>query len=76
VRQIGIFHALGSDDPEAQARIEMFKQSLQQLGWMVGHRRIGATAHVNGGGVQKPAFARFLASHNFRLFNSIDPKQP
>jgi putative ABC transport system substrate-binding protein len=35
VRQIGIFHALGSDDPEAQARIEMFKQSLQQLGWRV-----------------------------------------
>jgi putative ABC transport system substrate-binding protein len=35
VRQIGMLNTLGSDDPEAQARIEMFKQSLQQLGWRV-----------------------------------------
>ena len=36
VRQIGMLNALGSDDPEAQARIAVFKQSLQQLGWVVG----------------------------------------
>jgi hypothetical protein len=48
VRQIGMLNALGSDDPEAQAPIAVFKQSLQQLGWVVGQnlkieiRQIGA----------------------------------
>ena len=36
VRQIAMLNALGSDDTEAQARIAVFKQSLQQLGWVVG----------------------------------------
>ena len=48
VRQIAMLNALGSDDTEAQARIAVFKQSLQQLGWVVGQnlkieiRQIGA----------------------------------
>jgi len=48
VRHIGMLNALGSDDPEAQARVAVFKQSLQQLGWVVGQnlkieiRQIGA----------------------------------
>src|SRR5260221_5072608 len=48
VRQIAMLNALGSDDAEAQARIAVFKQSLQQLGWVVGQnlkleiRQIGA----------------------------------
>jgi putative ABC transport system substrate-binding protein len=36
VRHIGMLNALGSDDPEAQARIAVFEQTLQQLGWVVG----------------------------------------
>jgi hypothetical protein len=32
VRVIGI---LGSDDPESNARIKVFEQTLQQLGWVV-----------------------------------------
>ena len=36
VRHIGMLNALGSDDPEAQARIAAFEQALQQLGWVVG----------------------------------------
>src|SRR4051812_34692259 len=36
VRHIGMLNALGSDDPEAQARIAAFEQTLQQLGWVVG----------------------------------------
>ena len=36
VRLIGILNILGSDDPEAQARIKVFEQTLQQLGWTVG----------------------------------------
>jgi putative ABC transport system substrate-binding protein len=31
-----MLNALGQDDPEAQARIAVFEQTLQQLGWMVG----------------------------------------
>jgi hypothetical protein len=36
VRHIGMLNALGQDDPEAKARIAVFEQTLQQLGWMVG----------------------------------------
>src|ERR1700687_606033 len=36
VRLICMLNALGSDDPEAQARIAVFEQTLQQLGWVVG----------------------------------------
>ena len=48
VRHIGMLNTLGSDDPEAQARIAVFEQTLQQLGWVVGRnlkieiRQIGA----------------------------------
>jgi putative ABC transport system substrate-binding protein len=36
VRHIGMLNTLGSDDLEAQARIAVFEQTLQQLGWVVG----------------------------------------
>ena len=36
VRHVGMLNILGSDDPEAQARSEVFEQTLQQLGWTVG----------------------------------------
>src|SRR5271155_3429051 len=35
--------------------------------------RIGAGAHLNDGVVQKSAFARFLASFDFRLFQQHRP---
>ena len=50
VRLIGMLNALGSDDPEAQARVAVFEQALQQLGWVVGRnlkieiRQIGSDA--------------------------------
>ena len=36
MRLIGMLTTLGSDDSEAQSRIDLFVQSLQQLGWVVG----------------------------------------
>jgi putative ABC transport system substrate-binding protein len=36
MRRIGMLTTLGSDDPEAQTRIDLFVQSLQQLGWVAG----------------------------------------
>jgi putative tryptophan/tyrosine transport system substrate-binding protein len=36
VRHIGMLNTLESDDLEAQARIAVFEQTLQQLGWVVG----------------------------------------
>jgi putative tryptophan/tyrosine transport system substrate-binding protein len=36
VRYVGMINTLGSDDPETQARIAAFEQSLAQLGWVVG----------------------------------------
>src|SRR5258708_27457019 len=50
VRHIGMLNALGPDDLEAQARIAVFEQTLQQLGWVVGRnlkieiRQIGRDA--------------------------------
>jgi putative tryptophan/tyrosine transport system substrate-binding protein len=35
-RVVGVLEILGSDDPEAKARSEVFAQTLQQLGWAVG----------------------------------------
>ena len=36
VRRIGVLMASNLDDPESQARIAAFQQSLQQLGWIDG----------------------------------------
>src|ERR1044071_8856663 len=36
VRRIGVLMASTLDDPESQARIAAFQQSLQQLGWIDG----------------------------------------
>jgi putative tryptophan/tyrosine transport system substrate-binding protein len=36
MRRVGMLATLGPDDPEAQLRIEVFVQSLQQLGWLAG----------------------------------------
>ena len=33
VRRVGVLMAAAPDDPEYQARVEAFRQSLQQLGW-------------------------------------------
>ena len=47
-RIIGVLKILGSDDPETKTRSEAFAQTLQRLGWSVGHnlkietRNVGA----------------------------------
>ena len=33
VRLIGILNILGKDDPEAQARLTIFREAIKQLGW-------------------------------------------
>src|SRR5262245_62550230 len=33
---VGILSALVPDDPEARARVTVFEQTLQQLGWVIG----------------------------------------
>jgi len=33
VRRVGVLMAQGDDDPAQQARVAMFRQRLQQLGW-------------------------------------------
>jgi putative tryptophan/tyrosine transport system substrate-binding protein len=50
VRVIGILNTLGPDDPEGKARITVFEQALQELGWAVGrnlkieNREVGSDA--------------------------------
>lgn len=34
-RHVGMLTTLGTDDPEAQTRIALFKQTLHELGWVV-----------------------------------------
>jgi putative ABC transport system substrate-binding protein len=48
VRVIGIFDTFGPDDPEAEARITVFKQTLQQLGWAIGRDLKFETRDVGG----------------------------
>ena len=36
VRVVGIVNVLGADDPEAQVRLKIFEQALQELGWELG----------------------------------------
>jgi putative ABC transport system substrate-binding protein len=52
VRLICMLNALGSDDPEAQARIAVFEQTLQQLGWVVG-RNLKIEIRQIGGDVDR-----------------------
>src|SRR6266853_182392 len=52
VRYICMLNALGSDDPEAQARIAVLEQSLQQLGWVVG-RNLKIEIRQIGGDVDR-----------------------
>src|SRR5262249_40103409 len=37
MRRIGVLMNLAADDPEGQARLAAFLQSLQEAGWTVGH---------------------------------------
>jgi putative ABC transport system substrate-binding protein len=57
VRLVGILNVLGQDDPEAQVRLAIFQQSLQQLGWEVG-RNLRIEARQVGGDVDRlPRYA-------------------
>jgi putative ABC transport system substrate-binding protein len=50
VRMVGLLNVLGADDPEAQIRLSVFQQALQQKGWTIGGdvkldaRQVGAEA--------------------------------
>jgi putative ABC transport system substrate-binding protein len=37
IRHIGVLMGLAEDDPESQARLAAFRQSLRELGWTEGH---------------------------------------
>ena len=47
-RIIGVLEILGSDDPETKTRSEVFAQTLQRLGWSVGHNLKIETRNVGG----------------------------
>src|SRR5262245_43041900 len=36
MRRIGVLIAIAADDPEAQARVAVFQQGFEELGWIVG----------------------------------------
>jgi putative ABC transport system substrate-binding protein len=47
-RLVGILSILALDDPEGEARITVFKQTLQQLGWAIGRDLKIETREVGG----------------------------
>ena len=48
VRLVGIVNALSLDDPEAQVRLTIFKDALEQLGWEVGRNLKIETRQIGG----------------------------
>ena len=53
LRHIGMLNGLGQDDPEAQARIAVFEQTLQQLGWVVGRNLKIEVRQIGGNDVDR-----------------------
>ncbi|MGB8608232.1 ABC transporter substrate-binding protein [Bradyrhizobium sp.] len=47
-RVVGVLEILGTDDPEAKIRSEVFAETLQQLGWAVGRDLKIETRNVGG----------------------------
>src|SRR5499427_9211840 len=47
-RVVGVLHVLASDDPVSKTRSEAFAQTLQRLGWSVGHNLKIETRNVGG----------------------------
>jgi hypothetical protein len=48
VRLVGIVNVLSLDDPEAQVRLTIFKNALEQLGWEVGRSLKIETRQIGG----------------------------
>jgi len=48
VRFVGIVNVLSLDDPEAQVRLTIFKNALEQLGWEVGRNLKIETRQIGG----------------------------
>jgi len=60
IRRIGIIVNLAVDDPEAQASVAAFKQTLQQLGWSEGRNLQIDVRGVAGDPERMQAFAKEL----------------
>jgi putative tryptophan/tyrosine transport system substrate-binding protein len=52
MRRIGVLMNLAPDDPEGQARITVFAQGLQEMGWIVG-RNVRVDTRWGGGGADR-----------------------
>jgi putative ABC transport system substrate-binding protein len=62
VRVVGILNILGPDDPEGEARITVFTQTLQQLGWAIGRDLKIETREVGGNGDRARRYAAELVA--------------
>jgi putative tryptophan/tyrosine transport system substrate-binding protein len=62
VRVVGILNILGPDDPEGEARITVFTQTLQQLGWAIGSDLKIETREVGGNGDRARRYAAELVA--------------
>jgi ABC-type uncharacterized transport system substrate-binding protein len=52
VQRVGIFFGIDETDPDAQARYAVFRQALQQLGWVEGRNVRYEYRSRSGGGVE------------------------
>jgi putative tryptophan/tyrosine transport system substrate-binding protein len=62
VRVIGIFNTFGLDDREGEARITVFTQTLQQLGWAIGRDLKIETREVGGNSDRARRYAAELVA--------------
>jgi ABC-type uncharacterized transport system substrate-binding protein len=62
VRRIGVLLGLAADDPEGQARISAFLQTLQQSGWSDGHNIRIFVRYTNGDADRARAYAAELVA--------------
>src|SRR5262249_57534909 len=62
MRRVGVLMSLAADDPQAQARLAAFVQSLQELGWTSGRNVSIDTRWSAGSAADTRKFARELVS--------------
>jgi ABC-type uncharacterized transport system substrate-binding protein len=62
VRRVGVLLGLAADDPEGQARLAAFRETLQQTGWRDGHNIQILVRYSNGDADRARAYAGELVA--------------
>jgi putative tryptophan/tyrosine transport system substrate-binding protein len=64
MRRVGIIMPLRENDPQSQARLDAFSQTLRQIGWVEGKTIVFEKRFSDGDPVRLPALAAELVQAN------------